>query len=138
MYWDKTITLFNRTEDNITGVVAWYKHVITNCFVKRTNTWVRVGSEKIQTDTNIVRIPYQINYLPPSQWIASNDKGNYITLKPDDIIIIGEVDDTINEYVSGQRSNDIIAKYKLDGVIKIKSVNENTFLPNKHYLVMGE
>ena len=84
MYWDKTITLFNRTEDTITGVVSWYKHILHKCFVKRTNVWVRIGA------------------------------------------------------VNGQRSNDIIDKYKLDGVIRINSVNENTFLPNKHYLIMGE
>ena len=138
IYWDKTITVYNRFEDVITGYVSWYKHVLTNCFVKHTNNVITIGSEKLQTDDNIVRIPYNPTYLTPYEWLQSDDKANSLTLQAGDIIICGSVDDEINEYIGGQRSNDIIDKYKALGVMKIKSVNENTSLPNKHYLVMGE
>lgn len=137
-YWDKTITIYNRYEDTITGQITWYRHTLSNCFVKRTNINVQIGNEHIQTDDNIVRIPYQANYLSPYDWAASADKSAVITLQTGDIIIAGSVDDVINEYISGQRSTDVIAKYKALGVFKIKSVNENTSLPNRHYYVRGE
>lgn len=137
-YWNKTITVFNRYEDTITGQITWYKHILTNCFYKRSNIAVTVGNTRIQTDDNIVRIPNQSNYKTPSEWLISADKSNHLTLQTGDIIIMGEVADEINEYIGGQRSTDIIAKYKSQGVMVIKSVNENTDLPNKHYLVRGE
>jgi hypothetical protein len=139
-YWNKTITVFNKFEDKFSGNTFWHKHVLTNCFYKRTNQSVTVGNVKLQSDENIVRIPYQTNFKQAYEWqnLPTDTQSNYLTLQTGDLIFYDEIADTIDENTSGMRSNDIIKKYKSLGVMTIKAVNINDDLPNKHYLVRGE
>lgn len=138
--WDKTITLYNRSEDELTGVVRWYRHRLCRCFYKRTNSTVNVGGVQLQTDGTIVRIPIQSGYLSPYVWnMQTNDrKGTQMTLQSGDLIFLGDVSEEIDEYTNGKRANDLIAKYNALGSIFVKSVNVNDSLPGKHYLVKGE
>ena len=140
MFWDKTVTLYNKYEDEITGAIHWYRHKLTDCFYKVTNNTVTVGSVKLQTNDNIIRIPAQIKYLSADKWqeLPNDKKTEYLTLKGDDLIFLGDVSENIDEYTPGKRSSDIIEKYKALGSVVVTSVNINDFLPEPHYLVRGE
>lgn len=140
MTWDKTITLYNRYEDEQTGIIKWYRHKLNKCFYKRTNNKVRVGDVQLQSDDTIIRIPAQSGYFPPFAWnnLPNDRKGNQMTLQSGDLIFLGEVADEIDEYTSGKRSSDLITKYKALGSVFVKSVNINDFMYGQHYLVKGE
>lgn len=139
-FWNKTITLYNKSEDIQTGVISWNRHVLYNCFVKRTNSKINVGNVQLQTDNTIIRILEQSNFILPYEWqnLPNDRMKETITLQAGDLIILGDVSDDIDEYTGGQRSTDIIAKYSVLGSVFVSSVNINADLPNKHYLVMGE
>lgn len=140
MFWNKTITLYNKHEDEQTGLIKWYKHILTDCFYKVTNNVVSVGGVQLQTDDNIIRIPEQANYLPPYKWlqVPNDKKGQAMTLQSGDLIFLGDVSEEIDEYTSGKRSTDIIKKYSALGSVFVKSVNINNLIPGAHYLVRGE
>lgn len=140
MTWDKIITLYNRYEDEQTGVIRWYRHKLNNCFYKRTNNKISVGGVQLQSDDTIVRIPAQSGYLPPFVWnsLPNDRKGNQMTLQSGDLIFLGDVSEEIDEYTSGKRSSDLITKYKVLGSVFVKNVNINDFMYGQHYLVKGE
>lgn len=140
MTWDKIITLYNRYEDEQTGIIKWYRHKLGKCFYKRTNNKVRVGDVQLQSDDTIIRIPAQSGYLPPFAWndLPNDRKGNQMTLQSGDLIFLGNVSEEIDEYTSGKRSSDLITKYKALGSVFVKSVNINDFMYGRHYLVKGE
>ena len=141
-WWNTTLTIFNKYEDKQTNIITWYKSVVTNAFWKYTGDKVTIGNTIIETNNIICRIREDERFLERYQWEdLPNDKMNdYFTLSPNDIIIKGEVTDTINEYVSGQRSGDIISKYKrLQGCMEIQEValNVSGGRNNPHYWVKG-
>lgn len=140
MTWDKTITLYNRYEDEQTGIIKWHRHKLNKCFYKRTNNTVRVGDVRLQSDDTIIRIPAQSGYMPPYEWtkLPNDKKKNYLTMQSGDLIFLGDVSEEIDEYTSGKRSSDLITKYKALGSVYIKSVNINDFMYGQHYLVKGE
>lgn len=139
MFWNKTITLYNKYEDAETGAVKWCRRSIENCFYKTTKNTVDVGNVQMKTDDNVIRIPIQSDYIAPHDWnnMPNNRKRFFITLQDGDLIVLGNVKDEIDEYTSGKRSNDLIEKYKALGTVFIKSVSVNDFLPGAHYLVRG-
>lgn len=148
-WWDTTITIYNKHENPETGVITWYRKTIPNCFWKYAgnkvafaNYYSANSSMVLETDDTICRIPESTKYLDSGSWINTpNDKkGNFFTLKLGDIIVKGEVDDEINEYLSGHRATDLVTKYKaLQGCIEITTYADNTGLgrANKHYYVKG-
>lgn len=140
MFWNKTITLYNRYEDEQTGIITWYRHIIKNCFYKNTRKNVNSGGVQASADDNIIRIPAQSDYISPYEWpsLPDNLKGTKMTLQCGDLIILGDVADEIDEYTAGQRSSDLIAKYSALGSVSINEVHINTDLPNQHYFVRGE
>ena len=142
VWWDTQLTIFNKYEDPQTQVVTWYKTVVSDCFWKYTGDKVSVNDVTIETNNIICRIPKQDNFLEYYQWVLqTNDAmANYFTLRPGDIIVKGEVADTINEYQSGKRSSDLLKKYKeLQGCMTIEEVGINTGIGrcNEHYFVKG-
>lgn len=141
-WWDTTITIYNRYEDELTHVVRWFRTVVFNCFYKSVGETVAINDVKLDTNNIICRIPKQSNYLLPHRWVelSNDEKPNYFTLRPGDIIVVDEVTDEINEYVSGQRSTDLIKKYKaLQGCLTIQEVGNNTGIGrgSEHYRVNG-
>ena len=140
MFWNKTITLYNKYTDEQTGIIRWYRHSLENCFYKSTNNKINVGSVQLQTDDNVIRIPEQRNYLTPFKWLElpNDKKGEFMTLQSDDLIFLGEVTEEIDEYTQGKRSNDIVKKYSSLGSVFVNSVNVNDFVPGAHYFVRGE
>lgn len=142
LWWDTTLTIFNKCEDPTTNLITWYKTVVHNCFWKYTGDKVAVGNTILETNNTICRIPQDARFLEKYEWLAKSnlDKPNYFTLGVGDLIIRGEVDDVIDEYSAGHRSTDIIKKYKaLQGVIQIEreSLNVGVGRNNPHYYIRG-
>lgn len=143
IWWDATLTIYNQYKDPQTKVVSWFKTVVNGCFWKYTGNKVTVGQVELETNTTICRIPKDARFLERYVWEAlPNDQmANHFTLSPGDIIVKGEVEDTIDEMDKGKRSTDLIAKYKrLQGCIVIQRFTDNTGVGrnDKHYYVVGE
>lgn len=146
-WWDKTITLYNKYINPTTQRVSWYRTVIQNCFWKYVNETYYVGTRgistsgiKLETKNVICRIPKDDRFVDKAEWKDVYDTNEHFTLGNGDIIILGEVDDVIDEYVAGQRSSDIVAKYKeLQGCIEIDTyvVNTGTGVGMEHYRIIG-
>lgn len=141
-WWDTTITIYNRYEDSQTNLVTWYRHVITGVFWKYSGNKVVVNNVVLETKDIICRIRKDDLYKSKHEWIQvpNDEMGGYFTLAQGDIIVKGEVDDEINEYVSGRRSTDLKKKYKaLQGCLEIQEWADNTGggRGNEHYYVKG-
>lgn len=141
-WWNTTITLFNKYEDPTTQLISWYKTTIEGCFWSNIHDQVKIGKTVLETDGVICRIRKDEKYLDLENWLAlpTDMKDSYFTLGPQDIIIKGEVDDVINEYQSGSRSTDILAKYqRFQRCIEVKQFMDNTGgeRGNEHYYVKG-
>lgn len=143
IWWDTTITIYNRFKDPVTALVTWYRTVVEGCFWKYTGNKVTVNDVTLQTNSTICRIPKSDIFKERYLWEALTDveRGDFFTISPGDIIIKGEVEDIVDEQVKGHRSTDLIAKYKkLQGCIEIESWADNTGVGrnDKHYFVTGE
>ena len=141
-WWDTTITIFNKFENSTSHKTAWFKTVVTGCFWKFAGNRVAIDNTLLETKNVICRIPKNSNYLNKLEWLslATDDLNNYFTLGIGDIIICGEVADIIDEYTTGQRSSDIIKKYRQSQqCMTIDSVSDNTsdYLGRPHYYVKG-
>lgn len=142
VWWDTTVTVYNKYLDPQTLVITWYRHVLQGCFWKNASEKVNIGNTVLETNNIICRIPKDDAYLPKYMWIqVPNDQmQNYFTLAPGDLIIKGEVEDNIDEYVAGHRANDVKQKYKeMQGCLEIQdvAVNVGAGRNNEHYYVRG-
>lgn len=141
-WWDTTLTIFNRYQDPQTQIVMWYKYPVSGCFWKYVGDKITINETELETNNIICRIRKHPKFLEKYMWVdlSNNDKSLYFTLAPGDLIIKGEVTDIINEYASGHRSSDVIAKYKaLQGCMEIQSVSINVGAGrcDEHYFVKG-
>ena len=141
-WWDQTITVYNKYEDPETRVITWYKTVLTDCFWKYSDESILVGSTRIETNQTICRVPINDAFLEKYLWeqLSETDKASHFTFGPGDIIIKGEASDIVNEYVSGQRSSDLVTKYKkLQGcmIVDYCIVNTGGGRGNEHYRIKG-
>lgn len=142
IWWDTPITVYNRYEDPQTNVVIWFRHFIPISFWKDTGNKVTVGDTVLETNDIICRIPEDSKFVEQYKWfeLPNDQMGKYFTLGQGDIIVKGEVDDVIDEYVKGHRSTDFKAKYKkLQGLMEIEMVGIKTG-PGRvcpHYYVRG-
>jgi hypothetical protein len=142
IWWEDTITVYNKYTDPQTQVVTWFRKVLTHCFWKYEHEKLNVGQTVLESNRTICRIPIDAKFLERYKWEQQfNDMMNeYFTLSQGDIIVKGEVTEEIDEYSKGHRSTDFVAKYKaLQGCIEIETVAINTKrgTNNKHYLVSG-
>ena len=141
-WWNTTITIYNRYENPQTQLVTWYRYVVDKCFWKYSGSKVTINDVVLDTKNIICRIPVNDAFLEKHEWSAKpNDQmSNYFTLGQGDIIVKGEVTDTINEYQANQRSSDLKSKYKaLQGCLEIQEWSNNTGggRGNEHYYVRG-
>lgn len=141
-WWDTTLTIYNRYEDPQTNIVTWYRHTVDGAFWKYSGNKVVVGNVVLETKDVICRIRKDDAFLEKFEWVQkpNDEMQNYFTLSEGDIIVKGEVSDTINEYTSGKRSSDLKKKYKaLQGCIEIQAWSNNTNggRGNEHYYVKG-
>ena len=142
VWWDKSLTIYNRYEDPLTQVVTWYKNVVSNCFWKYIGNKVTVGDVVLETNDIICRIPKNEKFKEKYEWdkLPNDIMSNYFTLGQGDIIVRGEVSDIINEYIAGKRSTDLLAKYKaLQGCMEIQEIAVNVGIGrcSEHYFVKG-
>lgn len=142
VWWDTTVTLYNKYEDPATHVITWNRVILDNCFWKSTHDKVTVGDTVLESSVTLCRIPKNENFLPRHEWIkVPNDQmQQYFTLGTGDILVKYAVEDVIDEYTKGARSSDIITKYKgLQGCIQIEEValNIGPGRCEEHYLVRG-
>lgn len=142
IWWDSTLTIYNRFEDAQTNIITWYRTVVNDSFWKCVGDRVVINQTVLETNNIICRIPESDKFLEKYKWIQlpNDELSRYFTLGPGDIIIKGEVDDIVNEYQSGHRSNDLVKKYKqLQGCMEVQEVAINTGIGrnNPHYYVKG-
>ena len=142
VWWDTTITIYNRYEDSNTQLIRWYRHTVPKCFWKNVGEKVTIGDTVLDTNQIICRIPKNPIFLERYQWVAlaNDEKENYFTLGRGDILVRGEVDDVIDENTSGRRSTDFLSKYKdLQGCMEIEetAINTGAGRCSEHYLVRG-
>ncbi|MCB7306183.1 hypothetical protein NE683_12330 [Bariatricus massiliensis] len=135
-----TITLYNclRASDNAKKTDVWYRKVIHNCYYKSLIDRVESGKGLQMTNVYTVRIPSSNNYRPYHQWILldEQDREQFFTLKPDDIVIHGECKDEIgaNHAIS---SAQLLNKYKPES-FRITAISDNTkAIAGKHYRLGG-
>ncbi len=143
-WWDKTITIYNKLVDPTTQRVSWTRTTVENCFWKATNSLYSLGAQsgsvQLEVKNIICRIPQDDRFVTKREWEKLPDRTGYFTLANGDIIILGEVDDTIDEYTPGQRSTDLVAKYKkYDECLEIETYVDNvrTGVDLAHYRVVG-
>lgn len=141
-WWETTVTIFNKFKDPHTKVVRWYKTVVEGVFWKYVGDKVTIGKTVLETNNIICRIRKDDKFLEKYQWIQmpNDEMENYYTLARGDIIVKGEVNDVIDEYETGKRSTDLIAKYKeLQGCMSIEeiAINVGAGRCNEHYFVKG-
>ena len=142
IWWDTTVTVYNRYEDSQTHLIRWYRTVIENCFYKDVGNTININNIEVNTNNIVCRIRKDSRYRKPSQWvqIPNDQKENYFTLKPEDIIVVGEITEEIDESVDGHRSTDFIKKYKAFGeCLTIQEAGDNTGTGRspEHYRVNG-
>ena len=141
-WWDTTITVFNKFTDPQTKVVRWYKTIVNGAFWKYVGDKVMIGKTVLETNNTICRVRKDARFLEQYLWLQkpNDEMSNYFTLAKGDVLIKGEVEDEIDEYTSGKRSNDIIAKYKqLQGCMTIEkiAINVGAGRCDEHYYVKG-
>lgn len=141
-WWETTVTIYNKFQDPQTKIVRWYRTVVEGVFWKYVGNKVLVGNTVLETNDIICRIRKNARFLPKHEWLdkPNDEMENFFTLGRGDIIIKGSVDDSVDEYTKGSRSNDLVTKYKaLQGCMEIQEVAINTGAGrcNEHYLVKG-
>ena len=141
-WWNQTITVYNQYKDPQTKVIKWYRTVIENCFWRYTQAKFIVNGTVVNANVTVCRIPKQENYRERYLWeqLSNDEMSNYFTLTIGDLIVKGEVDDDIDEYTTGKRSNDFLTKYKrLQGCTLIEFVADDTSggRDAEHYHVKG-
>lgn len=143
IWWDTTVTIYNKYTDPTTQVVAWYKSVVTDCFWSLQGTKVSIGDVELDSKSVLCRIPKDDRFLEKKQWsdLTVLEKASHFTLGQGDIIVKGSVEDVINEYSAGHRSTDLLSKYReYQSCMEINEYSNNTGIGrnNEHYLVRGK
>lgn len=148
-WWDKTVTIYNKVVDPTNQRVTWYRNTVENCFWKSTNTLYTLGrygmsslGVQLETKDVICRIPQDDRFVDRKTWreMKDTDRKDHFTLCNGDIVVLGEVEDVIDDYTPGQRSTDIVAKYKEDDAcIEVETYVDNvqTGVGLAHYRVVG-
>ena len=143
MWWDSTVTIYNKATDPTTQVVTWYKRKLTDCFWSLQGTKVTIGEVTLDSKSVLCRIPKDPLFLEKADWIAlpNDQKSSHFTIGQGDIIVEGEVSDEINEYQTGHRSTDLLSKYReYQQCMEITEYSNNTGIGrnNEHYLARGK
>lgn len=143
IWWDTTVTVYNKFIDAQTQVVSWFRTVVTDCFWQLTGTKAMIGDTALDTKSIVCRLPKDERFLEKQEWIKlPNDQmSSYFTIAPGDIIVKGDCDFTIDEYTKGSRSTDLLGLYReYQGCMEISDWSNNTGIGrnNEHYLARGK
>lgn len=137
IWWETTVTLYNRYEDK-NGETTWYRTVFNGCFWKYVTDYTRVDNATQMTKVLLCRIRKNDRFLINYEWNETANKSEYFTFNEGDILVKGEVNDTIDDYTKGSRSSDLLKKYR-DRCVEITefAVNVGEGRVDEHYLVRG-
>lgn len=143
IWWESTVTIYNKFTDPVTNIVTWYRTVVNDCFWSLQGTKVSIGDVILDSKSALCRIPKDSRFLDKKDWAAlpADQKANYFTIGQNDIVVNGEVDDIIDEYQNGHRSTNLLSKYReYQSCIEITEYSNNTGIGrnNEHYLVRGK
>ncbi len=131
--FDSTITLYNRYTDRSgeRAYTTWHRTVLHNCFFQTEAVTQLNGTTLSMADGYICRIPEDERFT--EDYVG---KEGSFTLQPEDVIILGEVDEEISDF-KGKRVADLLQKYA-GRSFTVKSVSINTKLPYaRHYRARG-
>lgn len=139
-WWDASVTVYNKYETS-NGRVQWFRKQLSNVFWKLTGQKIIVGETVLDSDAVICRVPKNDAFRDKVTWDALSDlqKADTFTFAPGDIVVYGSVSDTVDEYTNGQRSSDLMAKYKVSGVMLVEKINVDVGAGRgqEHYYVRG-
>jgi len=143
IWWDSTVTIYNKYTDTSTRVTSWYKTVVTDCYWHLTGSEITVGQTVLDGKSIICRIPKDSRYLDRSEWVKLTDteKKDHFTIGHGDIIVLGECSFVIDEYTAGSRSTDLLSKYtEYEQCLEVNEFADNTGIGrnNEHYKVRGK
>lgn len=143
IWWETTITLYNRYEDPQTNIVRWYRTKISDCFWKASGDKVSIGQVVLDSKSVLCRIPKDPKFLERDDWVQlpNYQMQDFFTLGIGDIIVKGDCQDEIDEYTQGRRSTDLLNKYRpFQKCVEIEelAINVGTGRNNEHYYVRGK
>ena len=143
LWWDTTVTIYNKFVDKQTDVVTWYKSIVHDCFWQLAGTELSIGGTVLDTKQIVCRIPKDDRFLEKQDWVQlPNDlMAEHFTLGQGDIIVKGECEFEINEYAQGYRSTDLLGMYRsYQACAEITKCSNNTGIGrnNEHYLAIGK
>lgn len=127
IWWDTTITLYNKFINPETGVVTWYRTKLDNCFWLDRSQQAKLGEVYLDSHNIICRIPENARFKEKFEWVTvpNNEKDQYFTLSPGDIIIKGNINIDIDEYAQGRRSSDLLTNTQDRGNMTVDNFNIN-------------
>lgn len=137
VWWDTTVTLYNRYEAS-NGEITWYRTVLKGCFWKYETDYTRIDNATQMTKVLLCRVRKNSHFLECFEWQEKGDKSSYFTFNDGDVLVRGEVKDTVDEYTAGSRISDLLKKYK-DRCAEITEYRNDTGAGRvcEHYLVRG-
>jgi len=143
VWWETTVTIYNKFIDAQTQLVAWYRNVVTDCFWQLSGQTVQIGEVTLDSKSVVCRIPKDPRFLEKQDWIKiPNDQmANYFTIAQGDIIVKGVCEEEIDEYTKGHRSTDLLNQYRAyQACMEISEYSNNTGAGrnNEHYLTRGK
>jgi len=143
IWWETTVTIYNKVIDAQTDIVRWYKNVVEDCFWQLSGTEVRVGETILDSKIIVCRIPKDDRFLEKQEWVKlpNDEMGDYFTLAQGDIIVKGECEFEIDEYTKGHRSTDLLGMYReYQACMEITEYANDTGKGrnNEHYLARGK
>lgn len=142
VWWDKTVTLYNKYENPTTKEITWYRTVLKNCFWKYVGVRAINKLKSLDEASIICRIPSNDKFVEKIDWYELDEtkRAELFTVGREDIVVLGEVDDIIDEYVKDMRSTDLISKYsRFDKVMTITefSIDVGQGRACEHYRLGG-
>ena len=104
-----TVTLYSKYKDECSGETKFKRTVHKNCYFGAVSAENTSDIRKSDLSTFVCRILGKVE------------------IKPDDVIVKGEVFDEIED-IEGERISDLLRKYKGDA-FTVKEVSDNALLP---------
>lgn len=143
IWWETTVTIYNKFTDGNTQLVSWYKTVVSDCFWSLQGTRITMNDVVLDSKSVSCRIPKDAKFLEKKDWnaLSADQKANYFTIGQGDIIVKGSVEDVIDEYQQGHRSTDLLSKYReFQQCMQIEEYSNNTGAGrnNEHYMARGK
>ena len=116
-----TITLLNRLrkKDSVTNLDVWYKTYIQGCVYRKEKVTDVSGTTVSMGEQFTVLIPFTERYMPYREWKKLEDKSTFYTISPQDVIILG----IVNEDVTPQTITQIKNNYEPD-TCEIRSIEQ--------------